>query len=101
MSDIFRMTSSVLPPSTRVAGFRGSEGISRPYLFEIFFMVTNDEANDFDMADAISAKATLTIDRDPLNPPFLFHGILSTLELVNEFAKRAVFRATLVPQLWH
>src|SRR3954471_8603781 len=101
MSDIFTVSSSVLPSTTKVAGFKGSEGLSRPYVFEILLMMTNEEANDFDMADAISAKATLTMHRGDASPPFLFHGVLSALELVHEMGKRAVFRATLVPQLWH
>jgi type VI secretion system secreted protein VgrG len=100
MNDIFTVRSSVFPSTTKVAGFRGSEGLSRPYVFEILLMMTNDEAGDFDMEDAIGAKTTLTAHRGGEGAPFVFHGILSALELVHEFGKRAVFRARLVPQLW-
>ena len=33
--DSFNVISSVLPPDTRLAGFRGSEGISRLYQFDV------------------------------------------------------------------
>ncbi|KYF82957.1 hypothetical protein BE18_12920 [Sorangium cellulosum] len=101
MKDVVSISSSVLPEAARVLGVRGTEGISRPYCFEIYLALTSDDSRDIDMADTIGAKATLTLDRDDDDtPPFVFHGILSTLELVQETYSRALFRATLVPHLW-
>lgn len=99
MDDTFHIESSVLPAATRVVAFRGTEAISRLYELEIHLAMTEDGAQDFDMADAVGAKATLTMARDPASP-FVFHGMLASVELVNQYGSYALFRATLVPHLW-
>jgi type VI secretion system secreted protein VgrG len=100
MIDVFTMTSSSLPEGTRVVGFRGNEGISRPYAFEVFLTIADEESQDFDLADAINAKATLTLDRQDGRPPFVFHGMFSEVSILHEMGGRALVRALLVPQLW-
>jgi type VI secretion system secreted protein VgrG len=100
MKDLFTITSSALPDTTRVAGFRGTEGISRLYDFAIY-LLGGAEGQDLDLADAIGAQATLTIDRDDGRGPFVFHGIFAAFELLHEVDDRSMFRAELVPQLWH
>ena len=42
MSDLITISSSVLPYSARVVGFRGTEAMSRPYHFEIFVLLTQE-----------------------------------------------------------
>ncbi|AKT42710.1 type VI secretion system Vgr family protein [Chondromyces crocatus] len=100
MKDVFTISSSVLPLSTRVMGFRGTEALSTPYQLDILLMTTHDAGSELDLADAIGAKATLTLDHEDGRPPFTFCGVFSAMELVQEVGGRAVFRATLVPQLW-
>jgi type VI secretion system secreted protein VgrG len=100
MIDVFTMSSSALPDGTRVVGFRGNEGISRPYAFEVFLTIADEESQDFDLADAINAKATLTLDRQDGRPPFVFHGMFSEVSILHEMGGRALVRALLVPQLW-
>ncbi|WP_437723514.1 type VI secretion system Vgr family protein [Sorangium sp. So ce861] len=100
MKDLYTIQSSVLPEDSRVVAFRGHEAVSRPYHFDIYFTTASEGSQDFEMADAIGAKATLTMERDDGGDPFRFHGVLSTLELVREFEGRALFHATLVPLLW-
>jgi type VI secretion system secreted protein VgrG len=100
MIDVFTMSSSALPDGTRVVGFRGNEGISRPYAFEVFLTIADEESQDFDLADAINAKATLTLDRQDGRPPFAFHGMFSEVSILHEMGGRALVRALLVPQLW-
>jgi type VI secretion system secreted protein VgrG len=99
MRDPFEITCSTLPESTRVAGFRGAEGISRLYAFEVFLLL-GAEGQDLDMADTVGAKAELSIDRADGRPPFVFHGIFAAFELLHEMGDRTLFHATLVPQLW-
>ena len=99
MKDLFHVTSSALPDSTRVAGFRGVEGISRPYEFDIFLHIGAD-GQDLDLADVVGTKATLTVDRDDGRPPFVFHGIFAAFELLHEVDQQSLFHATLVPELW-
>ncbi|MFO0755168.1 MAG: type VI secretion system tip protein TssI/VgrG [Byssovorax sp.] len=100
MSDVFTIKSSALPGETRVVGFRGHEEISRPYAFEIYLVMLGDEGAVFDMADAIGAKATLSMHRGSAASPYDYHGVFSTMELVHQIEDRALFRAVLVPQLW-
>ena len=101
MNDIITISSSVLPGFARVIGFRGIEAISRPYELEIFLAFRDQQGDSLDLADAIGAKATLTIDRtaDAI-PPFIFAGIFSSVELVHELDGHTLVRAVLVPALW-
>lgn len=98
--DLFAFHASALPASARVAGFRGTEGLSKPYVFEVFLLLTNDEAQDVDLAGVVGSKATLIGDREDGRPPLVWSGILATLELVHAYAGRAVLRAVLVPSFW-
>jgi type VI secretion system secreted protein VgrG len=98
MKDIFSFTAAGVPAKSRVVGFRGTEALSKPYAFEVYLAVPDGE--DFKTADAIGGKATLTLDRDDGRAPFLFHGILATLELLHHADGQALVQATLVPRLW-
>ncbi|MGK4005693.1 type VI secretion system tip protein TssI/VgrG [Sorangium sp. So ce1036] len=100
MQDAFTVSASALPSSTRVAGFRGTEGLSRPYAFEIYLVMTNDVGQDVDLARVVGTKATLRISPADGGAPLLVNGVFATLELVHAFGERSVFRAVLVPQLW-
>lgn len=95
MKDLFTLKSKALPAGTRVAGFRGTEALSSVYRISVFLHIANDE--DFDMADVLGARARLDI----LPGQYAIHGILADVELLNDFAKSGLFRATLVPELWH
>jgi type VI secretion system secreted protein VgrG len=100
MKDLFTVSSSALPEGTQVAGFQGTEGVSRLYQFDLY-LVVGAEGQSLDLADAMGAKATLTVDRDDGRQPFVVHGVLAAFELLHELDERSLFRATLVPQLWH
>ncbi|WP_437315196.1 type VI secretion system Vgr family protein [Sorangium sp. So ce385] len=101
MNDLITISSSMLPSSTRVVGFRGVEAVSAPFEIEIFLSFQDTAADGFDLADVIGGKAVLTLDRaaDRL-PPFLFAGIFASFELLHELDDRALARALLVPKLW-
>jgi type VI secretion system secreted protein VgrG len=101
MSDLITISSGVLPSLTRVVGFRGVEAISRPYQIEIFLAFRGPESSTFELADAVGAKATLTIDREADTiPPFVFSGLLASVELLHEVDDHSLVRAVLVPKLW-
>ncbi len=99
MKDAFKITCSALPDSTRVFGFRGTEGISKLYQFDVYLNVPT-EGQDVDLADAVGAKATLEIHREGGGPAFAFHGMFAAFELINQEGDNAHFHAVLVPQLW-
>lgn len=100
MQDSFTISASALPASTRVAGFRGSEGLSKPYVFEIYLVMTHDAGEEFDLAGVVGTKATLRLIRADGGQPFVVNGVFATMELVHAYSGRSVFRAVLVPQLW-
>jgi type VI secretion system secreted protein VgrG len=101
MSDLITISSSVLPYSARVLGFRGTETISRPYHFEIFIQLRYEIGEEFDLADAIGAKARLIIDPAKLGtPPFLFAGVFANVEVLHAYDGQVLVRAHLVPRLW-
>lgn len=101
MDDLIKISSGVLPSSTRVVGFRGVEAISRPYQIEIFLLLQGEDAESLDLPDAVGAKASLVLDwpRDNV-PPFVFAGVLATVGLLHELDGRSLLRAVLVPKLW-
>jgi len=98
---IFTLTSSAIPPMSRVAGFRGSERLSQPYVFDIYFTVDNIPGVplQFDLSDAVYSKATLTIALGQ-NAPWSYSGILAAVRLVRAADSATLFHATLVPQVW-
>jgi type VI secretion system secreted protein VgrG len=94
MKDLFTLKSKALPAGTRVAGFQGTEALSSVYRISVFLHIAHDE--EFDMTDALGARARLDI----LPGEYALHGILADVELLNDYAKSGLFRATLVPELW-
>jgi len=100
VADLFYVSSAALPTNARVMGFKGAEAVSRLYSFDVYVSVDEGAGDGVDMADAVGVRATLGFQTDVLSPPFTFHGIISTFEMVNVWDGRTVFRLTMVPQLW-
>ena len=95
--NIFTIQSDALPDDAQVVGFRGREGISEPYRFDIG--IVHRDAG-FDQDAAVLAKATLQIHLGDQRPPHVYHGILAAVELLHTFEDRLLYRAVLVPKLW-
>ena len=101
MIDLITIFSSVVPESARVVGFRGTETMSRPYEIEIFLALRQEVGEEFDLGDAIGAKARLVLDRtDDKFPPFIFAGIFANIEILHAYEGNLLLRALLVPRLW-
>ena len=96
MADIFTIVSGVLPDGAHMMSFRGRESLGRPYRFDLF--VTLDAA-DFDRTDAVGAKATLKIGAADATP-YVFHGVLTSVALLHAWGTKALYRLTLVPEIW-
>jgi len=96
-SNIFTMSSDALPVDAEVVGFRGQEGLSEPYRFEIGFL-TSDPS--FSEEAALMARATLAFQLGFEATPYRFHGVLASVELVHAFGGKMLYRAVLVPKLW-
>lgn len=104
MQHLFNLSSSSLPEThTKLLSFQGTETLGRPYEFEIFFAIQRDLLSDevFEMADAVGANATLTASPNDGRAPFEFHGIFASIRHIHEVAGSALYRAVLVPRLWH
>ncbi|WP_437587404.1 type VI secretion system Vgr family protein [Sorangium sp. So ce1000] len=99
MPDTFVVQSSALPSSTKLVAFHGTEGVSKLYRFELYLVMINDAGHSFDMAAAVGKPVTISLERSDGCEPFLRSGVLGSIELINDFAGRCVFRATMVPRL--
>ena len=106
MQDMFVLSCGALPPNARVMGFTGHEAIGTCYRFEILVAIGDARGASVDLSDVVGSRAALTIDAhealDLLHPkpPYVFAGILSSVELVNDYEDRSVFKLTMVPELW-
>jgi type VI secretion system secreted protein VgrG len=98
--DVFTLVSDLLPPSTHVLTFTGSEAISRIYSIEVLFFMPEADAADLDLEGALLTRASLQINRDDGTARNTLNGVFSSIELVSEFGGDSIFRAVLVPQLW-
>ncbi|WP_438017715.1 type VI secretion system tip protein TssI/VgrG [Sorangium sp. So ce315] len=99
MPDVFVVNSSALPPSTRLVAFHGTEGISKLYQFELYLVMTRDVGHELDMATAVGRPVSVSFEPSEGGERFLRSGVLGSIELINDFAGRCVFRATMVPRL--
>ena len=80
-----------------VVRFRGMEGISRLYEFDIT-LVSDDP--EIDLRAVLRNPATLTIIRND-GDDRVIHGIPSLFEQLHEDADRVFYRVVLVPRVWH
>ncbi len=104
---VFHLRSSALVPAPRVIGFRGREGLSRLFEFDVYFTSRDP---DLDLGDALTSKATLGIEHasallggqllKAAIPPHEYHGILSSMRLLRATSDNALYVARLVPQVW-
>jgi type VI secretion system secreted protein VgrG len=92
----FDFVSTGLDPDTfGVVRFKGSEGFSRCYEFEVDLVSTEAE---IDLDQVLKNPATFTILREEGDIPF--HGILAEFEQLHMVDEYVFYRAVLVPKLW-
>jgi type VI secretion system secreted protein VgrG len=92
----FSFVSGGLPEDTfSVVTFKGTEGISRLYEFDI--TLASDDP-DIDLKEILQNPATLTIHGS--DQAFPIHGILAQFEQLHEVKGNYFYRALLVPRLW-
>ena len=91
----FDFVSHALPLDTfGVVRFKGVEGFSRCYQFEIDLVSGNA---DIDLTEILKNPVTFTILREDGDIPF--HGILAQFEQLHEVDEHVFYRAVLVPKL--
>lgn len=79
-----------------VVSFKGFEGISKPYEFNI--MLVSDNA-DIDLSEVLQFPAKITFHREE-GGDVDYNGILDQFEQLHEFEGYVFYRAHLVPKLW-
>ena len=97
MSLEFSIRSSALPASAMVASFRGSQELSRPYLFDVYVIVPGD--HEIEVEDAVGSRATLIAD-DGKGAPETIAGVFGAFELVRAMPEVSLYVARIVPLLW-
>jgi len=92
----FSFVSNSMPGDTfGVVRFRGNEGLSRLYRFEIE-LISKD--NEPDLNELIQNPAKFTILREGGN--ISFSGILSEFEQMHQVGDYSFYKTVLVPRLW-
>jgi type VI secretion system secreted protein VgrG len=98
--DLFTLTCDKLPDTAQVLRFSGSEGLSRLYSFVIELAIPGDDGLVFSMGDALNAPASFTIHGVDGEARSTFHGIIATVDWVEQLAERSVYQVVLMPRLW-
>ena len=93
--DGFSLTCSALN-GVAFLGFRGTEHVSQPYEFELFFTVPAGT----DVRKAVGERATVRANRRVEGDPLVIHGVIASVRLLHQTAERAMYQALLVPKLW-
>lgn len=97
MEQKFTFISDALPHETfGVVSFRGSEGLSQPYAFEILLISSDLE---IDLEKVLQNRVRLTIHRQG-QADVVYNGILATFEQQREIDRKGLYRAYMVPKLW-
>jgi len=92
----FSFVSEALSSDTfGVVSFKGSEGISKIYLFEILLVSDNLK---IDFNTLMNAKARLILHRE--TGDVFYNGIIANFEQLNNINNYAFYRVFLVPKLW-
>jgi len=93
----YSFLSTALPSETfTVVEFKGEEGLSMPYRFEILLA---SEDPEIDLGRMINSSARFIIHREEGDPVY-FNGILSGFEQLHAMETYVFYRAVLAPKLW-
>ncbi|MFP6685653.1 MAG: contractile injection system protein, VgrG/Pvc8 family, partial [Polyangiaceae bacterium] len=95
-SDLFLIECSEFPPSARVAGFTGTEGLSQLYHLRIGVLTSGGE--EIDLAKVRGFKVSLSITGGA--KPMVLHGMIARIALKHAWLGYALYQLELVPMVW-
>lgn len=95
MPQLFTLAGTDLPLND-VLAFRGREGVSQLYQYDVLFSAQN--LIEIDPEKALATRAALTLHLDGAH---VIHGTIAALEVVNADSQKTTWLATIVPSLWH
>ena len=91
----YSFTSRGLSPDTfQVVRFKGVEGLSIPYEFDILLV---SREKDLDLKDLVNRDAVFTLTRKQGNLPY--HGVPALFERQNQYQGHVFYRVVLAPKL--
>lgn len=94
----YLFVSDAKPENTfAVVRFTGQEAVSQPYRFDIM-LATED--SEIDLRAMLQRPARFVIHRADLDDR-VFHGVLAEFEQMQESGSYVIYKAVLVPRLWH
>lgn len=96
MPDLFVLESNALPTAATVAGFKGIEGLSTLYRFDIGVLTTGGEQIDLAGARGITTRLAI----ETAGEPMMIHGMIARIALAHAWQGQALYRLQLVPRLW-
>ena len=100
MTASFTIQSSALPSSAILAAFHAREGFSTLFEVDLVLVLDGAAGHDFDLAAALGEQATLEVGHGTA-ATVLAHGVFASMALVGAMGQRYVYRALVVPRLWH
>lgn len=92
---IYSLECDQIPTDAEVVAFRGTEGLSKLYSFEIALTLRHGQTIDVDAIANTRAKLSVRHDE-----PFDFHGVVASVEMLHAWEGQTLWRVVLVPQLW-
>jgi len=92
----FNLTIEGLSSSAYVVQFRGTEGMSEPFVFEVLF---SSEDHEIQLAKVVGKNATLTLQPSEGTGRH-YSGIVSRFRHIEDGKNVSVYQATIVPKLW-
>ena len=87
-------------PSAEVSSFLGSEGLGRPFRYEINLHMPIAAASGFDPERALFKDATLRIHQDSGAVRGQRSGVVVSVELLHALTDTALYRVEVMPRLW-
>ncbi|MBI4702259.1 MAG: type VI secretion system tip protein VgrG [Deltaproteobacteria bacterium] len=97
VTDLYTIESAALPQGLRVAGFRGTEGLSELYRFHVGLLAAEDQ--EIDLAAARGGKVTLRLHPAP-DQAVAVHGMIASLALKHCWQGQALYELVIVPLVW-
>jgi type VI secretion system secreted protein VgrG len=95
------LESEALPSNARVVAFRGEEGASRLYRFDVHVQLPDDDCAALELATIVGTRASLHVDSEGSAGPRRrsVHGIVGDIELRHCFGGQSLLTVGLVPEL--